>query len=240
MKDGTGASLVRYDAARNALRIANSVDEVKDIRDKAAAMAAYARQAKDTELVEWATEIKVRAERRAGEMLTDMAKSGKRASTGGDKKSSSQPTTMIPTLSDLNVSRDQSSRWQKLAAIPDKTFEAALAVVKEAAGGGVTTAAMLRLGAARSTTQTPAERKPLTTEEKRDIEIGRQILTHQPKGFAAATSITASLSALAKSCQQYDAAFVAGGIKSFEVAEVRGQIAIVKTWLDQLIINLRG
>ncbi|MBC7704314.1 MAG: hypothetical protein H7274_10295 [Rhodoferax sp.] len=39
------------------------------IRDKAEAMAAYARQAKDTEMIQWATAIKVRAERRCGELL---------------------------------------------------------------------------------------------------------------------------------------------------------------------------
>ena len=51
---------------------------MKDIRDKAEAMAAYARQAKDIELIRMATEIKVRAERRAGELLREMAETGQR------------------------------------------------------------------------------------------------------------------------------------------------------------------
>ena len=46
----------------------------------------------DTELVQYATEIKVRAERRCGELLAD---------------------------ADLGISRDQSSRYQKLAAMPE-------------------------------------------------------------------------------------------------------------------------
>lgn len=131
--------LVRYEQARTALAECQRVDEVKDIRDKAEAMAAYARQAKDTELIQWATEIKVRAERKAGELLSQSAETGERAPQGRVSPEQPKPTT----LGDLGITPNQSSRWQSLASMTDAHFETAVATAKDTAGQ-VTTAFMLR------------------------------------------------------------------------------------------------
>lgn len=137
--------LVRYEQARYALAECQRVDEVKDIRDKAEAMAAYARQAKDTELIQWATEIKVRAERKAGELLAAMPKSTGARFNGRSEDGSVRQShdDSAQTLADVGVTPMQSSRWQSLAGMTDEHFETAVATAKDTAGQ-VTTAFMLR------------------------------------------------------------------------------------------------
>ena len=55
------APLVHYNAACVALAAAKSTDEVKDWRDKAEAMRAYAHQSKNRQLEIDAAEIRIRA-----------------------------------------------------------------------------------------------------------------------------------------------------------------------------------
>jgi hypothetical protein len=159
--------LVKYEAARYALQIASKIDEVKDIRDKALAMAAYARQAKDDDLINWATALKLRAERRAGEMLaeSEMNKGGRPKETANTAIAVS-----IPTLSELGLSDKQSSDFQAIAAIPEAKFD------KAVASGKATTASLVRSSPNKKTKPAPKEKsapksKPEPVEDLGDTMV---------------------------------------------------------------------
>jgi hypothetical protein len=58
----------------------------------------------------------LRAEIRAGELLTEMAERGERDDGRGNRNPSLKSQDATPKLSDLGVTNTQSSRWQKMAA----------------------------------------------------------------------------------------------------------------------------
>ena len=98
--------LVHFENAKRELQLATNVDEVKDLRDKAEALRLYMKQAGESLWMQnQCAEIKVRAERKAGELLKVTVKPG--------NPQLSHDVT-IKTLPD-GISRKQSSRWQAIA-----------------------------------------------------------------------------------------------------------------------------
>lgn len=68
-----------YESAKVALANCANIDECKDWADKAQALASYAKQANDPELMKQATRIRDRAIRRAGELLKQIDGQGRRS-----------------------------------------------------------------------------------------------------------------------------------------------------------------
>ena len=137
------SGLIKYEAACRALAECKAVDEVKSWADKAAAMQAYGRMAKDKTLEIDAAEIRIRAERRLGEMLAQQKaegglNQGSRSQLSGKTETGDVLAVVgddrqktVPKLADVGVSKDLSSRAQKLAAVPDSEFEAEIGEWRE-------------------------------------------------------------------------------------------------------------
>jgi len=91
------------------------IDIVLDIRHRIKAMAEYARNIKASkELSNKIIAARLRSERKAGQILMDMGL------VGNNQHSQSSGAT---TLKQMNISKDQSSDWQKIGEIPEETFD---------------------------------------------------------------------------------------------------------------------
>ncbi len=114
----------------------SKVDEVKKVRDQAEALRLYVKQQRGSLVMQnQCAEIKLRAERRAGELLAE------KVTPGGDKRSGSR--SHDATLKEVGINKSQSSRWQQIAAMPAPKFEQHLSQT-QAKGEELTTAGVLK------------------------------------------------------------------------------------------------
>ena len=120
------AELARYDAACRALAEARSVDEVKDIRDKAVAMAAYARQAKNRDLEADAVEIRLRATRKLDQLRQAQKETiGLSAGTRGSRVKGARVDDK-PTLASQGIDKNLAQQARVLGKLSDEGFEKAV------------------------------------------------------------------------------------------------------------------
>lgn len=105
----TGTTLARLDGARAALAQAKTLDDIVGIRDLAVAAETLAKAARlGDDVLSEAVRVKYQAQRMAGGKLIEMAESGERPTARPQKG------TSPVTLSALGITKNQSSKWQKL------------------------------------------------------------------------------------------------------------------------------
>lgn len=112
--------------AREWLTEARDLTDVDSLRAKAATMETYARTVKaSAQAITAATEIRLRAERRMGELLREEPKhpGGRPAKTPSHL---TEVSTTPPTLAERGVSEYEAKSYQRLAAVPEPEFEEAI------------------------------------------------------------------------------------------------------------------
>jgi hypothetical protein len=121
-----GSSLAQIQEATRLLAEARSLDEIKHIHAMAQAAEQYARAERlGREAEGYAREVRIRAARKAGVILREMADRGERI-TPQTTRDQVTRDNLIPTLNDLGVTKAQSARWQRIAVLPKPEFEVRL------------------------------------------------------------------------------------------------------------------
>ena len=124
-------ALSRYDVACRAVAEAKAVDDIVEIVGQANAVHAYARQAKNRQMEIDAAEIRIRAERRLGELMA-----AQKASVGVNSGAAGQGRPKIggvpntppkhdapPTLTEAGIDKNLAKRARTYAAVPQGQFE---------------------------------------------------------------------------------------------------------------------
>lgn len=141
--------LVRYSEACRAIAAAKRIDEVRAIRNHAEALRAAGRIAKNKQIEADGAEIRIRAERRLGELI-DAQKNTIGLNQGAVKgKTGAKRVPALdqrPTLAQAGIDKKLSARAQKLAAVPEKKFESMIGKWRDrvSAEGERVTASLLR------------------------------------------------------------------------------------------------
>lgn len=140
----TNDALARLSAATQALAVAKTMDEIKQIRDIAVAAQTYAKAAKlGLDAQNHAAEIKLSAERKAGELLKQLGSNPVGRPTGNYSKLE-QFSEYRQVLVASAIAPVTAHRWQQIAELPEHVFQAHVAERQEAREE-LTTSGLLRV-----------------------------------------------------------------------------------------------
>ncbi len=124
-------SLIQYEHARTALAEATRIDQVLPILDEIEHVKLYAKQISDRALLADASEFQMKAERRLGTVIAAAKEIGHFKQGRQSGKSSEAEHFPRATLEEVGVDRKLSMRSQKIAAMPEPEFDAAVERTRE-------------------------------------------------------------------------------------------------------------
>lgn len=209
-----------YEHAQEALAKCESIDECKDWKDKAAALASYAKQADDESLFKTAMRIKGRAVRRMGELLREIEP--RKGAGGGRPRSDGKPTAgsdrkfSAPTRTDAARAAGLSERQQaeaiRIASIPHRQFEKAIEAQEPP-----TLTALAKQGTT-----------PRTSHLK-----GRD-----PKEFNEAIHVRGAMRRFAEKCDDASPAAVVRGSDDADFVEMKKWAKTILRWVEGLQAQL--
>lgn len=241
----------KYDAMCRAIDAAYEVDEVKGIHDQAVALEVYARQAKNTEAERRACEIRLRAERKAGQLSAKIDRS-----KGGRPSKTRAPAARVSKTEQLRaagVTPRQAKDWEKLGAVPDRQFEVALAdpiktpTTKGIISGAkppkqnpVSTDALWLWGRLRDFNEKMLAKDPADVMATLTDQMKNDVHTLAPRVAAWLRRIGAIPPTLIGALREFveatdiDLGAALRGADKEEVEAILADIAIARAWLDDL------
>ncbi len=156
------------DNAKQQLMEIQSIEQAVDYINKVKSVETYLKATKqDDELLKLMQEQKIRSQRIAGQMLqqTDLNSGSKSQLSGKDVSGGhayKPPEDDKPTLSDLGISKNESSTYQKIASIPEAVFEEEMEKAKQGdSTTDITTSRFKRLASQNELSQTISHEKNL-------------------------------------------------------------------------------
>jgi hypothetical protein len=205
-----------YEGAKTALAHCVEIDECKDWADKAQALASYAKQANDDQLMKMATRIRDRAIRRAGELLKQIE-----PATGShweSKREGTRPLTRSDAATEAGLSSHQAKQALRVANVPADEFERQVESDKPP-----TVSQLAQQGIKRPAS---APRQPVSLD-------GRD-----PAAFNRALHFIAEIEDYAKAIGKVDLSTILPVLTSEERARVRSAIARVDAIHDHIATRI--
>lgn len=212
-RDGGGARLPQsYETAKAALSNCASIDECQDWADKAAALASYAKQANDDELMKMATRIRDRAIRRAGELLKQIdGRGGDRSKTEGDHGSA---ITQRQAAANAGLSEHQQLQAVRVANVPADEFERQVE------------------------SPTPPTVTKLAEQGRQSPRPVIDLHGRDPEEFNRSMHFVGAFEAYARDVSKIDVDRILPGLIDSERARVRKAVAAIDAFHDRIITRI--